>query len=154
MIALMATIKDKPEWNRKVFDDEIVGEWRREALDFGKDLVAQDRAEHNNNTATDNDDEDGPYRINGESVEFDGSQRQKLVSERMFDYVSYMRPYFIANLIDPVYHGTSRGGRITWQERHDCCHRRRCSCVHVRHSSLQQYEGEAQGRTCTTRERS
>ena len=41
MIALMATIKDKPEWTRKVFDETIVAKWRAEAQEFGKDLVVQ-----------------------------------------------------------------------------------------------------------------
>ncbi|KAF2208895.1 hypothetical protein CERZMDRAFT_114238 [Cercospora zeae-maydis SCOH1-5] len=32
MIALMGEITDKPEWDRKVFDDKIVAKWRAEAL--------------------------------------------------------------------------------------------------------------------------
>jgi hypothetical protein len=30
MIALMATLKDKSDWHRKAFDEEIVGKWRSE----------------------------------------------------------------------------------------------------------------------------
>lgn len=30
MIAFMGEITDKPEWARKVFDEEIVGKWRKE----------------------------------------------------------------------------------------------------------------------------
>ncbi|GIZ41376.1 hypothetical protein CKM354_000468200 [Cercospora kikuchii] len=32
MMALMGEITDKPEWDRKVFDDKIVAKWRAEAL--------------------------------------------------------------------------------------------------------------------------
>ena len=85
MIALMATLKDKPDWTRKVFDNEIVDKWRLEAINFGKSMTAiESRSEEDGQT----DDDDDSDRRNGESIEFDGSDRQKLVSERMFDYVS------------------------------------------------------------------
>ena len=32
MTYLINTITDKPEWDRKVFDEEIVNRWRNEAL--------------------------------------------------------------------------------------------------------------------------
>jgi len=32
MTYLINTITDKPEWDRKVFDEEIVNKWRNEAL--------------------------------------------------------------------------------------------------------------------------
>lgn len=38
MIALMDSITDKPEWDRKVFDDGIVSNWRKEALDSDMDV--------------------------------------------------------------------------------------------------------------------
>ncbi|EME38963.1 hypothetical protein DOTSEDRAFT_75612 [Dothistroma septosporum NZE10] len=37
MIAFMAQITDKPEWTRKIFDGEIVGKWRREAIEQSRD---------------------------------------------------------------------------------------------------------------------
>jgi hypothetical protein len=39
MIALMATIKDKPDWNRKVFNEDIVCKWRSEVLEFGRNMT-------------------------------------------------------------------------------------------------------------------
>lgn len=32
MMAIMDKITDKPDWDRKVFDDTIVQKWRQEAL--------------------------------------------------------------------------------------------------------------------------
>ena len=32
MMAIMDKITDKPDWDRKVFDDTIVHKWRQEAL--------------------------------------------------------------------------------------------------------------------------
>ena len=32
MLAVMERLTDKPEWHRKVFDDEIVRKWKAEAL--------------------------------------------------------------------------------------------------------------------------
>ena len=88
MIALMATIKDKPDWTRKVFDETIVSKWRAEALQFGKDNVVQSQPNEGGG-----EEEDATDQRNGESIEFDGSNRQKTVSERMFDYVSAISVY-------------------------------------------------------------
>lgn len=38
MIAMMDSITDKPDWNRKIFDEKIVGKWRQEALDSDIDV--------------------------------------------------------------------------------------------------------------------
>ena len=32
MMSMMNSITDKPEWDRKVFEDDIVSKWRQEAL--------------------------------------------------------------------------------------------------------------------------
>ena len=90
MIALMATLKDKPEWNRKVFDEQIVSRWRSEALEFGKTMAAvQTLPMEPRNDDEGEEGEEEPQPGNGASIEFDGQDRQKLVSERMFDYVGY-----------------------------------------------------------------
>ena len=108
MIALMATIKDKPDWSCKVFDNDIVAKWRSEALEFGRDMAnVQPRPQNQL-------DEDldiirrgfGPQ--NGARIEFDGSDRQKTVSERMFDYVGTVRQATPAILIELVYCRASR----------------------------------------------
>lgn len=36
MIALMSELSDKPEWTRKVFDEEIVEKWKQEAMEMAK----------------------------------------------------------------------------------------------------------------------
>jgi len=38
MVALMDSITDKPEWDRKVFQEDIVHKWRQEAVDSGMDV--------------------------------------------------------------------------------------------------------------------
>ncbi|KAF9736240.1 hypothetical protein PMIN01_06155 [Paraphaeosphaeria minitans] len=37
MIAVMDRLTDKPEWTRKVFDEDIVSKWKKEAIDMFKD---------------------------------------------------------------------------------------------------------------------
>ncbi|KAF8623010.1 hypothetical protein AX15_006568, partial [Amanita polypyramis BW_CC] len=32
MMGLMNQLTDKPDWNKKVFDDEIANKWKQEAL--------------------------------------------------------------------------------------------------------------------------
>ncbi|KAF9886555.1 hypothetical protein FE257_011327 [Aspergillus nanangensis] len=39
MMRVMDTISDKPEWTRKVFDEEIVARWREELLASGQDVT-------------------------------------------------------------------------------------------------------------------
>ena len=91
MIAVMATLKDKQNWERKVFDDEIVQKWRTEALQFGKlESAPEPNASDGAHAQSDDGGDEATYenKYNGESIEFDGSERQKQVSEQMFDYVS------------------------------------------------------------------
>lgn len=38
MLALMDGITDKPEWDRKIFDESIIQKWRREAVDSDMDV--------------------------------------------------------------------------------------------------------------------
>lgn len=39
MLAMIDKITDKPEWRSKVFDEEIVGKWQKEAPDGWSDHV-------------------------------------------------------------------------------------------------------------------
>jgi hypothetical protein len=89
MIALMATIKDKPDWNRKVFNEDIVCKWRSEVLEFGRNMTHVQP--HPQEEPGDDFERSGSAGINGARIEFGGSDRQKTVSERMFDYVSTVR---------------------------------------------------------------
>lgn len=38
MMDLMSQITDKPEWNRKVFDEGIVNAWREEAMSLTREM--------------------------------------------------------------------------------------------------------------------
>ncbi|KAL1965830.1 hypothetical protein VTN77DRAFT_5151 [Rasamsonia byssochlamydoides] len=39
MMQVMNVITDKPEWDRKVFDEEITSKWRKEISDSGRDVT-------------------------------------------------------------------------------------------------------------------
>ena len=80
MLGLMAALKDKPEWDRKVFNEEIVAKWRQEALSFIPD---HDPISVEGET----DPWEGNARENGENLNIDGESRQKAISEKVFDYV-------------------------------------------------------------------
>ena len=80
MLSLMLALKDKPEWDRKVFDEEIVGKWRAEALEF-----------HPDHALPEGNHDDDPWLIeqeNGRGINIDGKDRQKKISGNVFDYVS------------------------------------------------------------------
>ncbi|KAK4508643.1 hypothetical protein PRZ48_002382 [Zasmidium cellare] len=78
MIGLMLALKDKPEWDRKVFDEEIVAKWRKEALDFKPEVKYVRNSE--------GEDPWDSSEHNGENLNVDGEARQKVVSEEMFDW--------------------------------------------------------------------
>jgi hypothetical protein len=72
MMLLMDRLTDKPNWHRKVFDDDIVGRWRQEAL-------AQP--------------EDDLYReiTDGRKMDKIPKPACRLISEQAFDYVPCFR---------------------------------------------------------------
>lgn len=76
MIAVMAALRDKPGWHRKVFNENKVGHWRAQALEFGRDfrIASQEKGSEE--------------RRDGSSSTLDGGRPQELVSEAMFDHVS------------------------------------------------------------------
>ncbi|RAL15816.1 DUF4246 domain-containing protein [Aspergillus homomorphus CBS 101889] len=39
MLQIMNTISEKPDWDRKVFDDEITAKWRKEISESGQDVT-------------------------------------------------------------------------------------------------------------------
>lgn len=41
MIALMGELSDKPEWSRKILDEEIVKKWRNEAMEMAKNQAEE-----------------------------------------------------------------------------------------------------------------
>ena len=83
MMDIMARLKDKMDWERKVFDDAIVSKWRDEALSSTQLGPLTNPAPHTGSIGdlqqTNNDDEDD-YGMNS-------LERQRVVSEEMFQYV-------------------------------------------------------------------
>ncbi|RJE26931.1 hypothetical protein PHISCL_00738 [Aspergillus sclerotialis] len=41
MMRVMNSISDKPKWDRKVFDEEIISKWRKETAESGEDITAK-----------------------------------------------------------------------------------------------------------------
>lgn len=85
MMAIMATLKDKPDWERKVFDDLIVGRWRAEALTASSAMQAQDQTSE---TATTEDEQTQPSEAADPTSDYNAPVRQRVVTERLFQYVS------------------------------------------------------------------
>jgi len=69
MIAIMAALKGKSGWERKVFDESKVDDWRTQALQFGRDLRIHPP----------DDRQEGKRGVR---------KRQKMVSAAIFAYVS------------------------------------------------------------------
>lgn len=85
MMAIMATLKDKPDWERKVFDDLIVSRWRAEALTASSAMQAQDQTSE---TATTEDEQTQPSEATDPTSDYNAPVRQRVVTERSFQYVS------------------------------------------------------------------
>lgn len=85
MLSLMSALKDKAEWDRKVFDESIVRKWRGEALQFRADRKP-DSAVAAVANAWKKTEEGGE---NGQSLDLDGEQRQTIITDAVFDYVSH-----------------------------------------------------------------
>jgi len=74
MLDLMAALKNKRDWEKKIFDNDIVGKWTAEALASGdswRDML----------------DEDDPQDWFVENLGPASKSRQRVVSEAMFQYV-------------------------------------------------------------------
>lgn len=85
LIALIGALKDKTEWERKVFDETIAAKWRAEALGFSPDYRPRD-TDGNLQSATGS--PWGSSGSNGHNMNFDGQIRQKAISEKLIDFVS------------------------------------------------------------------
>lgn len=85
IIGLMLALKDKPEWDRKVFDEEIASKWRKEATAW-----RLERGSHASSFGGQKNPWNGSDG-NGVNLDIDGIQRQKDINEPDFDYVSLPR---------------------------------------------------------------
>lgn len=68
-MVLMDRLSDKVDWHKKVFDEEIVAKWRKEALEQPEDKLFSQVVE----------------RKHGDGVPM--PQRARIMSEDAFDYV-------------------------------------------------------------------
>ena len=85
MIAIMAALKDKPDWERKVFNELIVDRWRAEALAASSTMQAQDQASE---VATIEDEQTQPSEATDPISSYNAPARQRVVTERLFQCVS------------------------------------------------------------------
>lgn len=76
-----AAIKDKPDWERKVFDETVVAKWRSEAL-LANEIVP---SEHRTTNGVTREDEQADE---SESEGAISPSRQRVVTEGLFQYVS------------------------------------------------------------------
>ena len=81
MIAIMAVLKDKPDWERKVFNDIIVARWRQESM--AENSVAHIQTED----ATAEHDQEHQTESEEATQDVATPARQKIVSEAMFHCV-------------------------------------------------------------------
>ena len=72
MLDLMAALKNKPDWEKKIFDKDIVRKWRAEALALGDSWRARDKSQTG--------------EVQGLAPTT--ASRQRVVSKAMFKYVS------------------------------------------------------------------
>lgn len=83
IIAVIAALKDKPDWERKVFDENVVAKWRSEAL--AGNNTAQRRGEANKTDACEYD-----QAQQTEPRDTTLPKRQMVITENLFQYVSLM----------------------------------------------------------------
>jgi hypothetical protein len=86
MMAIMNSLTDKPNWERKVFDEDIVARWRREALDMSEDALYETivRDKRLPQEKEPEDESEHPNYSRDQLIK----PRTKFVSEKAFDYVS------------------------------------------------------------------
>jgi len=68
MMILMDSLTDKVDWHKKVFDEEIVAKWRKEALEQPDDILYL-------------------HVIEDKTAEKIPKPRGRIISEAAFDYV-------------------------------------------------------------------
>jgi hypothetical protein len=88
MIALMASIKDKPDWERKVSDGHIVGKWKAEALAASNEMLAQDQT---SDLATGAGEQTKQSGVKDPVSDYNAPARQRVVTENLFQWVSLNR---------------------------------------------------------------
>lgn len=88
MLGVMAALKDKKNWEEKVFDPIIVGKWKSEALE-ARDRMIQSENQDLANSAR----EDGGSSSDANDVALDikgidAPAKQRAVTEDVFNFVS------------------------------------------------------------------
>lgn len=81
IIAVTAALKDKPDWERKVFDEAIVGKWKLEAMETDSVTQSEGQAVSNEH------DHEQQSKAEHTSLDSNEAARQKVVTEKLFQYV-------------------------------------------------------------------
>jgi len=85
MMSIMDRLTDKENWEKKVFDDEIVSKWREEALaipdDELTDLASSGKRQHW--------DEDGRVHLNSDWGLDDANPSKEIMDTNTFDCVRF-----------------------------------------------------------------
>lgn len=89
MLGVMAALKDKRNWEEKVFDPVIVTRWRSEALAASRAMLETEQQ----TPAAESSGEEDKAAAKAKSIEFEiehlsAPARQRVVTEKLFDYVS------------------------------------------------------------------
>lgn len=84
MMTLMDRLTDKPDWNKKVFDEDIVSKWRKEALEQSEKKLFEDIVNWSSSSG-DRLDEPSAGTLEMRGTPF--PQRHRIMSEYAFDYV-------------------------------------------------------------------
>lgn len=91
MLDIMAALKNKTDWERKVFDDTIVEKWQNEAMSSPKLDISTSQTP-NASAASENSHEiesDDDYPMNPPA-------RQKVVTKKLFQYVRTLQCVIVA----------------------------------------------------------
>lgn len=85
IMAVTATLKDKPAWERKVFDEAVVVKWESEALARDDITQSQSRSLEQSNGSASSTDEQAQQT---ERRDANPPSRQRVITEALFQYVS------------------------------------------------------------------
>jgi hypothetical protein len=111
MMLIMDQLTDKPDWHKKVFDDDIVAKWRKEALEYpdkllwrhataGKSTPGVEFEDEDDEGAEENEHDNG-FPITREN--YGGLRPLKgIMSDATFTYVCTSRWTLAYRPVDPV----------------------------------------------------
>lgn len=88
MLGVMAALKDKKNWEEKVFDPVIVGKWKSEALEASDRMVQSENQDLANSAPEDRGSSSGAIDVALDIKGIDAPAKQRAVTEDVFNFVS------------------------------------------------------------------